>query len=93
MDGGVISGTNAASAVLEVAMLLREVGLVRPTEPAPSAIDIVPLFETIDDLHRCHHVLAALTELVKAGKIDATAPKQAIETYGIDPERPAPWRV
>ena len=38
-------------------------------------------------------MLAALTELAKTGEIDATAPKQAIETYGIDPERPAPWRV
>jgi pyruvate dehydrogenase E1 component len=45
------------------------------------------------EVDRQHVVLAALTELAKAGKIDATAPKQAIESYGIDPERPAPWRV
>ena len=48
----VISGAESASDVLEVAVLLREVGLVRPTETPPSTIDIVPLFETIDDLHR-----------------------------------------
>jgi pyruvate dehydrogenase E1 component len=45
------------------------------------------------EVDRHHVVLAALTELAKAGAIDATAPKQAIESYGIDPERPAPWRV
>ena len=45
------------------------------------------------EVDRHHVVLAALTELAKTGAIDATAPKQAIETYGIDPERPAPWRV
>ena len=37
--------------------------------------------------------LAALTELAKSGAIDASAPKKAIESYGIDPERPAPWKV
>jgi pyruvate dehydrogenase E1 component len=41
-----------------------------------------------------HHVaLAALTELAKGGAVEADAPKKAIESYGIDPERPAPWRV
>jgi pyruvate dehydrogenase E1 component len=45
------------------------------------------------EVDRHHVVLAALTELVKTGAVDPTAPKQAIETYGIDPERPAPWRV
>ena len=56
----VISGASSVSDVLEVAVLLREVGLVRPGTPQPSAIDIVPLFETIDDLGRAHEVLAAL---------------------------------
>ena len=56
----VISGASSVSDVLEVAVLLREVGLVRPGTPQPSAIDIVPLFETIDDLGRSHEVLAAL---------------------------------
>src|SRR4051812_18062667 len=41
-----------------------------------------------------HHVaLAALTELAKAGDVDASAPSEAISKYDIDPERPAPWRV
>jgi phosphoenolpyruvate carboxylase len=58
----VISGADSVSDVLEVVLLLREVGLVRPGNPRPSAIDVVPLFETIADLERCHEVLGALLE-------------------------------
>jgi pyruvate dehydrogenase E1 component len=45
------------------------------------------------EVDRHHVALAALTELAKTGEVDASAPKKAIESYGIDPERPAPWRV
>src|SRR4051795_12120327 len=45
------------------------------------------------EVDRHHVALAALTELAKTGDVDADAPKKAIESYGIDPERPAPWRV
>jgi pyruvate dehydrogenase E1 component len=45
------------------------------------------------EVDRHHVVLAALTELAKTGEVPADAPKKAIESYGIDPERPAPWRV
>jgi pyruvate dehydrogenase E1 component len=45
------------------------------------------------EVDRHHVVLAALTELAKTGAVDKGAPKKAIESYGIDPERPAPWRV
>jgi phosphoenolpyruvate carboxylase len=58
----VISGTDAASDVLEVAVLLREVGLVRPGKEPPTCTDIVPLFETIGDLQRGHEVLATLLD-------------------------------
>ncbi|HEU4840325.1 MAG TPA: phosphoenolpyruvate carboxylase, partial [Ilumatobacteraceae bacterium] len=58
----VISGAESASDVLEVAVLLRECGLVRPGQSPPSAIDIVPLFETIGDLQRGHEVLASLLD-------------------------------
>ena len=58
----IISGADAVSDVLEVAVLLRDVGLVRPGEAVPATLDIVPLFETIDDLHRAHDVLAALLD-------------------------------
>jgi pyruvate dehydrogenase E1 component len=45
------------------------------------------------EVDRHHVVLAALTELAKAGQVDAGAPKTAIESYEIDTERPAPWKV
>jgi len=49
----VISMATAVSDVLEVAVLLKEVGLVRVASsdgPATTQLDIVPLFETIGDL-------------------------------------------
>lgn len=49
----VISMATAVSDVLEVAVLLKEVGLVRPSigeDTAHTDLDIVPLFETIGDL-------------------------------------------
>ncbi|WP_227462406.1 phosphoenolpyruvate carboxylase [Desertimonas flava] len=55
----VISGAESASDVLEVAVLLREVGLVRG---AHSDVDIVPLFETIGDLERADAVLTELLD-------------------------------
>jgi pyruvate dehydrogenase E1 component len=45
------------------------------------------------EVDRHHVALAALTELAKAGKIDKGAPVEAIGSYGIDTERPAPWTV
>jgi pyruvate dehydrogenase E1 component len=45
------------------------------------------------EVDRHYVALAALTELAAAGEVDAGAPAKAIEHYGIDAERPAPWRV
>jgi phosphoenolpyruvate carboxylase len=59
----VISMTHDVSDVLEVAVLLKEVGLVTGAHgrrSASSQLDIVPLFETIDDLRRCPTVLEAM---------------------------------
>jgi phosphoenolpyruvate carboxylase len=64
----VISMANSVSDVLEVAVLLKEVGLVRVMRSGDAALppqfesdlDIVPLFETIGDLHRSDGVLSAL---------------------------------
>ncbi|NQY56338.1 MAG: phosphoenolpyruvate carboxylase [Ilumatobacteraceae bacterium] len=59
----VISMADSVSDVLEVAVLLKEVGLVhppRPGEPASSQLDIVPLFETINDLAAAATTLDAL---------------------------------
>ncbi|MGB3737117.1 MAG: phosphoenolpyruvate carboxylase [Ilumatobacter sp.] len=59
----VISMATAVSDVLEVAVLLKEVGLMRTataTTPARTDLDIVPLFETIDDLAGSADTLTAL---------------------------------
>jgi len=55
----VISKAAAASDVLEVALLLKEVGLLKPSE-GELDVNIVPLFETIDDLRHCGAIMDAL---------------------------------
>jgi phosphoenolpyruvate carboxylase len=59
----IISKTGSVSDLLEVALLLKEVGLLRPPSslaeggagppPGHLAVDVVPLFETIADLRDC----------------------------------------
>ena len=65
----IISMCKGMSDMLEVAVLLKEVGLVNPS--GRSAINIVPLFETIEDLqassaHHGPHAVAA--RLPQAGR-------------------------
>ena len=55
----VISKTDSVSDLLEVAMLLKEVGLVTPGDPLASRLQIVPLFETIGDLQRAPQTMRA----------------------------------
>ena len=59
----VISKCDAVSDLLEVALLLREVGLLRPGTAVPLRMQIVPLFETIADLRRAGVTLRALLQL------------------------------
>src|SRR5690606_27867009 len=58
----VISMATSLSDVLEVAVLCKQVGLVqaRADGTLAAALDIVPLFETIDDLRRADATLAAM---------------------------------
>ena len=49
----VISKTDSVSDLLEVAVLLKEAGIVEPGTAPRSRVQIVPLFETIGDLQRC----------------------------------------
>jgi phosphoenolpyruvate carboxylase len=58
----VISKTTGVSDILETAALLKEAGLLRPREGALD-VDIVPLFETIEDLHNCGEVMNELLGL------------------------------
>jgi phosphoenolpyruvate carboxylase len=55
----VISKTDAASDILEVALLLKEAGLLHP-DGAELALNIVPLFETINDLRNCPRIMDQL---------------------------------
>jgi phosphoenolpyruvate carboxylase len=52
----IISKTTAASDLLEVAVLLREAGLLRPGAKPGASVRIVPLFETIADLRGCAEI-------------------------------------
>ena len=57
----IISMTDAVSDLLEVLLLLKEVGLWHYDEGmVHSVIDVVPLLETIDDLERAESLMASL---------------------------------
>jgi phosphoenolpyruvate carboxylase len=56
----VISKCQSVSDLLEVALLLKEVGLASPRR---LMVNIVPLFETIADLERCAEVMRAIFRL------------------------------
>ena len=43
--------------MLEVALLLKEVGLLRPGATPQLHVNIIPLFETIADLRGCGQVM------------------------------------
>jgi phosphoenolpyruvate carboxylase len=55
----VISKATSVSDVLEVGVLLKEAGLLHPRE-GKLDLDIVPLFETIEDLRNCGEVMDEL---------------------------------
>jgi phosphoenolpyruvate carboxylase len=55
----VISKTNGVSDLLEVGLLLKEAGLLRPRERELD-VNIVPLFETIADLRNCASIMDEL---------------------------------
>ena len=59
----VISKCQSVSDILEVAVLFKEVGLLVPGADESLALDIVPLFETIDDLAHAGTVVADLISL------------------------------
>jgi phosphoenolpyruvate carboxylase len=59
----VISMTAGPSDVLEVALLLKEAGLLVPGQEPRSAVNVIPLFETIEDLRACGGIMHALFSL------------------------------
>ncbi|MFK3891117.1 phosphoenolpyruvate carboxylase [Sphingomonas sp. NPDC079357] len=54
----IVSMTKSVSDLLEVQLLLKEVGLYRPGPPASAAIMAVPLFETIEDLEAAPAIMS-----------------------------------
>lgn len=58
----IVSKTDAASDLLEVYLLLKEVGLYRPEDPAACPIQAAPLFETIEDLRAARPTLKRLLQ-------------------------------
>lgn len=56
----IVSKTTSASDMLEVYLLLKEVGLYRPDAPGECPIQAAPLFETIEDLRAAKPTLERL---------------------------------
>ncbi|MEW6314055.1 MAG: phosphoenolpyruvate carboxylase [Pseudomonadota bacterium] len=59
----IISKTDGVSDILEVALLLKEAGLLHPGSEPRLAVNIIPLFETIADLRNSGAVMDALFSL------------------------------
>ena len=59
----IISKTDGVSDMLEVALLLKEAGLLAPGSEPRLSLNIIPLFETIDDLRGCGGIMDALFRL------------------------------
>jgi len=59
IENVIISKTDGVSDILEVAVLLKEVGMLRPLEHALD-VNIVPLFETIGDLAQAGRIMDRL---------------------------------
>ena len=76
----VISKCQSASDLLEVAVLLKEVGLVRGEA---LALNVIPLFETIDDLARCGDIMRAAFADAANGRRSCSAIRTATRTAGI----------
>lgn len=74
----IISKTDDVSDLLELAVLLKEAGLLRPVEKALD-VNIVPLFETIGDLENAAGVMDRLFSLPAYRELLATARGDAHE--------------
>ncbi len=59
----IISKANSTSDILEVALLLKEVGLLETGDQPNLYLNIIPLFETIDDLRNCIDIMDELFSL------------------------------
>ncbi len=67
----VVSMTSCVADLLEVYLLLKEVGLYVPGEVPTCPVMAVPLFETIGDLERAPEIMAAFLDRPKAAALGA----------------------
>jgi len=61
VNQSIVSMTEGVSDLLEIAVLLKEVGIIDPS--GTSHINVVPLFETIKDLQQCAGIMDRLLSL------------------------------
>ncbi len=59
----IISKTDGVSDLLELALLLKETGLLKPGEAPALSVNIIPLFETIEDLRQAPAIMERLLSL------------------------------
>ena len=77
MTTSIISNTQSASDLLELAVLLKQVGLVMPE--GTTDMHLVPLFETIGDLQACPEIMERLLAIPEYRKlVDAKGATQEI---------------
>ena len=74
----IVSMATSGSDLLEVNLLLKEVGLYRPGTPPTAAIMAVPLFETIGDLEAAPDVMRAWFALPEIAAIAAARGHQEV---------------
>jgi len=63
LPNAIISKTDGPSDLLEVAVLLKEAGLLAPGEPPRTTMNVIPLFETIEDLRQAADTMERLFSL------------------------------
>lgn len=76
----IVSMTKSADDLLKVVLLARETGLINLAGAKPvSRIDVVPLFETVDDLERAPEVMRSLfDDPVYSKQLEARGRKQEV---------------
>ncbi|MDA8415675.1 MAG: phosphoenolpyruvate carboxylase [Betaproteobacteria bacterium] len=63
LPNAIISKTDSVSDILEVALILKEAGLLIPGSSPYLGMNIIPLFETISDLRGCEAIMDRLFSL------------------------------
>ncbi|GLQ36312.1 phosphoenolpyruvate carboxylase [Amylibacter marinus] len=77
IQNAIISNAQSASDLLELAVILKQVGLVRPN--GDTSMHLIPLFETIGDLQACPGIMDALLSNPQFRRlIDATDGTQEV---------------